>query len=99
MNKCNLWENVDSKEEIEEAIEKRGETNSWYVLHFDVKNADYLNEIEFKSYSEAVEQFEKETPINDNDRVELIFSPEETDNEFSDNIILKTKKNRKGENN
>lgn len=72
-------------------IKEYGDTNSFYVLHYDTKTTKYHNRIVFKTYKEAKKEFDEDnyfwTPT---DRIELIFSPE--DNSI-DNKIMDKKTN------
>lgn len=80
-----------SNDYIEKAIEKRSESKCWYILHYNINTTEYLNEIEFITYKEACESYEKETSYNEEDRVELMFAPEQEDEEFENNVIIKQK--------
>ena len=72
-------------------IKEYGNTNSFYVLHYDTKTTEYHNRIVFKTYKEAKKEFDEDnyfwTPT---DRIELIFSPED---ESIDNKIMDKKTN------
>lgn len=74
-----------------EAINTRGDRKDWYVLKYDVETTAYNNEIAFKTLDEANEEWKKTEPSYKNERIELIFSPEEDDPEFGDNILIKYK--------
>lgn len=60
-----------------QAISDYANKNCWYVLHYDVKNHKYLNEIVFSDFETALKKFKKEKPLNNNDRVEILFSCDE----------------------
>ena len=84
--KYNPFEKEDM-EYIEEIIKNRANNdNEFYVLHYDVETSDYLNEIVFTDLKTAVAIFEGSTQINENDRIELIFSPD--DEEFGENVVM-----------
>ena len=76
---------------IDEIIEKRKNYKDFYVLHYDTKTTEYHNEIVFMTLSDAIIEYLGNEPINVNDRVELVFSPEDDDEEFSDNVVLMSK--------
>lgn len=73
------------------AIKERKNCKDWYVLHYNTKTTEYLNEIVFKTLEEAKKEFNEATFLCDEDRIELIFSPEENDKEYYDNIIIDCK--------
>ena len=73
---------------VREAILKRADYKDWYVLRYNLKTTEYNNEIVFKTYNEAVEEFKNSLPNNEDERVELIFAPEKNDKEFFDNILI-----------
>jgi hypothetical protein len=78
--------------EMKKIIKDRGNELEFYVLHIDTNTDEYLNDIEFKTYKDAREEFNKATRINKNDRIELIFSPDlETNDKYQDNEVLMTK--------
>lgn len=70
-----------------EIINKDLNNACFYVLHYELTTSAYLNEIYFLDFKTAVMEFLGAKPINENDRVELIYSP--MDN--GDNIILQYK--------
>ena len=74
-----------------EAISERADKKDWYVLKYDVKTTEYNNEIVFKTLDEAEEEWKKTEPSYQNERIELIFSPEENDPEFGENLLIKYK--------
>ena len=80
---------INSEENYKEAkhvIETRRHKLEWYVLHYDVKTTEYLNEIEFKFYEDALKEFNNAIPINDDDRIELIYSP--LDGDYEDDLNI-----------
>lgn len=79
----------------EELVEKFQDKNYWYVLHYDVRTTKYLNEIEFSNYENALKKFNSENFINEEDRIELIFSAEGFDLQYySENIVVKIRANK-----
>lgn len=84
-----LWE-ADRKY-IEEVIEKRANENDWYVLKYDVKTSEYNNKIVCKPLKEAWEEFEATEPSYDNERIELIFSPNLFDEDYKENAVVNYK--------
>jgi len=74
-----------------EAISERADKKDWYVLKYDVKTTVYNNEIVFKTLDEADEEWKKTEPSYQDERIELIFSPEKDDPEFGDNLLIKYK--------
>lgn len=74
-----------------EAISERADKKDWYVLKYDVKTTEYNNEIVFKNLDEAEEEWRKTKPSYRDERIELIFSPEENDPEFGENLLIKYK--------
>ena len=79
------------REYIEDAIRNRSEHIDWYVLHYDLDTTDYLNDIEFSNLADAWKKFKSEKPYSVSDRVELMFAPEWTDEEFEDNVVINFK--------
>lgn len=80
-----LTEEVDYVHVIER---KRGLENVFYVLHYDVKTGKYLNEIISVPLKTAIALYDGSVPLNENDRIELIFAPVDGDDEFSDNVVM-----------
>lgn len=74
-----------------EAISERADKKDWYILKYDVKTTEYNNEIVFKTLDEAEEEWKKTEPSYKDERIELIFSPEENDPEFGENLLIKYK--------
>lgn len=70
------------------AIEKRANHKDWYVLKYDVKTTAYNNEIEFMEYGQALLKFNETEASYEDERIELIFAPEEGDPTFGDNIVV-----------
>ena len=83
-----LSEDVYIKAEAESAIKSRRDDNCWYVLHYNTQNTFYLNKIEFLSLREAVALFLGSEPLSAEDRIELMFAPEDDDEIFGDNIVV-----------
>jgi hypothetical protein len=73
------------------AIKDRRNNLDWYVLHYNTKTTEYMNEIEFMNYDDALEKFINEKPYSSDDRVELIFSPTEDDETYENNLVIDTK--------
>ena len=73
-------------------INDRGNELDFYVLRYDMETTRYNNEIVFKTYDEAFNEFCNTTPNYKNERVELIFSPQMGDTEYSDNELLFTRR-------
>ena len=70
-----------------EIIQERGNLFEFYVLHFDVvEGTSDFSEVEFKPFLKALGQYNADKPKSKNDRVELIFSPEDED--YGDNMML-----------
>ena len=82
----------NDEEYVRDAIRNRSEHFDWYVLHYDTETTDYLNDIEFSNLKDAWEKFKGEEPMSKSDRVELIFAPEFSDDEFEDNVVVTYKK-------
>lgn len=84
----NKVEIEDYRDEVEQEIEERKNENEWYVLKYDVETTGYNNDIVFKTYDEALKEFDATNPSYENERIELIFSPDE---EYGDNMIVMSK--------
>lgn len=82
--------NVRNKE-VMAALNKRYNEKDWYVLRYDANTTEYHNEIVFKNLYEAYEEFKKTEPFYKNEIVELIFSPQNNDLEFGENLIVNQK--------
>lgn len=74
-----------------EIIESRKNKLDFYVLIYNTKTTEYLNDIVFQNYEEALKKFNA-TNTNDVDVVvEIIFSPKENDEEYFDNVVIRRK--------
>lgn len=79
------------KNEIKEIIKKRGNELDFYVLIYNTKTTEYLNDIIFQNYEEALKKFYA-TNANDVDVVvEIMFSPQKDDEEYYDNVLIMRK--------
>ncbi len=76
---------------ITDIIENRGEHKDFYVLRYDVKTTAYNNEIEFKNFDDAYEEYEQTSSNYPDERIELIFAPVMNDQEYFDNELLVSK--------
>lgn len=83
---CNYEE-----ETARHAVEDRYQDNDWYVLRYDTKTTEYYNEIVFMTFDKALAKFKRTKPTHENERVELMFAPEQSDPEYFDNIVVKYK--------
>ena len=79
------------KEAINYAIKLRANKKDWYVLKYDTRTTEYNNEIVFKTLAEAYDEFVKSEPSYLDERIELIFAPEENDVLFGDNMVINYK--------
>ena len=86
--KKQMFLNISELTDIEEAVELRGNKPDWYILHYDIKTGEYEDDFNFKPLNEAIEEFKNAKHKNSNDRIELIFAPEDDDEEFGDNILV-----------
>ena len=85
-----LYKEVDKEREVQnrkndleilkKAIKDEPNVKQWYVLRINKPDGDYNNEIEFKTYAEATEEFIAATPKDQNERIELMFAPVVGDN-------------------
>jgi hypothetical protein len=73
------------------AVKARANAKDWYVLKYDTKTTDYNNEIIFKTLDEAVKEFSETEPSYADERVELMFAPEDGDPDFGDNVVINYK--------
>ena len=73
------------------AVKARANVNDWYVLKYDTETTAYNNEIVFKTLDEAVKEFKETEPSYKNERVELMFAPEDGDPDFGDNVVVNYK--------
>ena len=92
----NVLTNLDHKEAIQ-AIQSRADEKDWYVLKYDMHTTDYNNQIVFKTLSEAWEEFIETESSYPEERIELIFSPQDDDPDFGDNIVVNYKMFKGGE--
>ena len=77
-----------SPKEVNEIIRDRGEDKDFYILRYDIETTEYNNRIVFKNFKDAASEFNISKPNYKNERVELMFSPEEDDLKYGDNIVL-----------
>lgn len=89
---CEITDHVIIKdytddEEMEEILKERSNFKEFYVLHYNYKNdkGDY-DTLNFKTWNEALKEFNETDPRNRDDMVEIIFSPE--DENYSDNMQM-----------
>ena len=87
---------VDHKEAME-AIQSRADEKDWYVLKYDMCTTDYNNQIIFKTLGEAWQEFQETESSYPEERIELIFSPQDDDPDFGDNIVVNYKMFKGGE--
>lgn len=82
-----IIEDYTDNEETEEILKERGNFKEFYVLHYNYKtdNGDY-DTLNFKTWNEALKEFNETEPRNRDDMVEIIFSPEDED--YSDNMQM-----------
>jgi len=73
------------------AVKERANVKDWYVLKYDTETTEYNNEIVFKTLDEAVKEFNETEPSYKNERVELMFAPEDGDPDFGDNVVVNYK--------
>ena len=84
-----LSNDIYIRREAEEAVKYRQTKRYWYVLHYNPETTEYLNKIEFLTFREAAALFLGSEPLCKEDRVELMFAPDEDDDEdFGDNIVV-----------
>ncbi len=57
-----------------EEIMKRKNNKEFYVLHYDLKTTEYLNEIEFVNLNTAIMQYKGTTPKK-GERIEIMYAP------------------------
>jgi hypothetical protein len=86
-----LGNNKTDKKIAKAAVKARAEVKDWYVLKYDTETTAYNNEIVFKTLDEAVKEFSETEPSYKNERVELIFAPEDGDPDFGDNVVVNYK--------
>ena len=87
---------VDHKEAIQ-AVQSRADEKDWYVLKYDMCTTDYNNKIVFKTLGKAWQEFLKTESSYPEERIELIFSPQDDDPDFGDNIVVNYKMFKGGE--
>jgi hypothetical protein len=87
---------VDHKEAMK-AIQSRADEKDWYVLKYDMCTTDYNNKIVFKTLGEAWQEFQETESSYPEERIELIFSPQDDDPDFGDNIVVNYKMFKGGE--
>lgn len=75
----NVKFDIISSEDRLRAIGEHSNDFNWYVLHWDMKTNKYLNDIVFTDFSSAIKQFKEAEFLNENDRIELIYSSEDED--------------------
>lgn len=85
------WLNIGELADIEDAVKTRADKLNWYVIHYNIKTGNYELDFEFKTLEKAIEEFKNAKHKNSNDRIELIFAPEDDEEEFGDNILVLTK--------
>lgn len=79
--------------ELKQIINERGNELDFYVLVYNKKTTEYLNDIIFQTYQEALEKFYVTNTENQDVVVELIFSPQKNDKKYCDNVIIMRKEN------
>jgi hypothetical protein len=87
---------VDHKEAIQ-AVQSRADEKDWYVLKYDMHTTDYNNPIVFKTMGDAWKEFLETESSYPEERIELIFSPQDDDPDFEDNIVVNYKMFKGGE--
>lgn len=82
-----IYDDKDTKEVIKE----RGRKKEFYVMHYNPETRrDSLNEkLEFKTYKQALTEFNKTKIRKQYGMVEIIFSPKDED--YSDNMKIAVK--------
>lgn len=80
-----------------EIIENRKNELDWYVLKYDLKTTDYNNDIVFKTYEEALKEFNQTKSSYKDEKIEIIFSPQEDDPLYYDNELILEKYYKEGE--
>lgn len=81
------------KNELKQIINERGNELDFYVLVYNVKTTEYLNDIVFQTYQKALKKFYVTSNENQDVVVELIFSPQMGDKTYCDNVIIMRKEN------
>ena len=77
--------------EVKRIIDKRDIKLDFYILVYNVITTEYLNEIIFQTYQEALKKFHETNITDANTVVEIIFSPQEDDKEYYDNVVIMRK--------
>lgn len=70
---------------IEDVVKNHSDKKWFYILHYDLKTTEYLNDIEFVDLKTVILQFDNAKQINKNDRIEIICSPDE---DYGDNLVM-----------
>lgn len=71
---------MTDKEILEDAIKNEPDVKQWYVLKYNMSNGAYNNEIVIKTHEEALVEFNQTFPRDENERIELMFTPDDGDN-------------------
>ena len=79
--------------ELKQIINERGNELDFYVLVYNKKTTEYLNDIFFQTYQEALKKFYVTNVENQDVVIELIFSPQTDDKMYCDNVIIMRKEN------
>jgi len=74
-----------------QAVQSRADEKDWYVLKYDMNTTDYNNQIVFKTLGEAWQEFQETESSYPEERIELIFAPQDDDPDFGDNIVVNYK--------
>lgn len=82
---------------VNDIVRKRKDDYDFYVLHYDISTGKYLNEIITMNLHAAIAIYQGSKMLNENDRIELIFSPKDNDEEFSVNVVIAWKGANKNE--
>ena len=82
------------------ALDYCKENNEWYVLIYNTKTTEYLNDIICKPYEDAMTEYELTEPSSSDVVVEVIYSPDLNNKAYIDkfgeeNIIIAKKEKRK----
>jgi len=77
-----------NKKDADSIVNDRGNAKDFYVLRFDTKTTYYNNDIVFKEYDKALEEFMSTKPNYKDERVELIFSPMDNDELYGENEMI-----------
>jgi len=94
----NVLSNLDiDRASAIQAVQSRADEKDWYVLKYDMHTTDYNNQIVFKTMGEAWKEFLETESSYPEERIELIFSPQDDDPDFEDNIVVNYKLFKGGE--